>query len=682
MPPPWPRFGLPVVLRTIRGKLAALVVFSVLIAMGLAVWGMLLALRLIDTNMTATPGLRTAATLSDSGAVLAVAGRAPSPGDLRLGRTALDGGRVVYGSPRLVGKTALSTMAVPVYLHAASRPRGVQIGVFDLTALARSVAFRVGAGLGAPQVPVLVNPQGDILYDRHLQGLGRPVRNRRALAAFLARRGSGPVYVGEFYAPIAGDRLIGVFDPVLQTGFPLYILTGEAVPPVNRTLPLLLALAAVAVGAVALRLGGYRLTRPIQEAVAAARAYGQGNLSARIPPQRDAEFRDLVAAFNDAVAARSEGFRVEEALADSQEKLTQAQPEEAVLRVVGEGTCCILDARVVMVLTPDAEETLVPRAVRGEAAKFADGMRVRTRPGFPDAAFPCAVAYREGRFLSLNVDPPYPEGVDFNPMREQAAAYGLTRIMSFPLTYQGQSLGAMNCFLERREEASAAAREAVEALAMTATAALHGIALREETMLAMAASLEARDDETQEHALRVALSAERLAAPMGISDPEELQRLRWGALLHDVGKIGLPDGVLKKPGPLTREEWRLVHQHPLTGFELVRRLDFLGDARQIVLSHHERWDGHGYPQGLREEEIPLAARIFAVADSFDAITSNRPYRTARDYEAAREELDQGAGSQFDPRVVEAFLTISRTEWEELRRQAAAGSRFRRAYAAG
>ena len=303
---------------------------------------------------------------------------------------------------------------------------------------------------------------------------------------------------------------------------------------------------------------------------------------------------------------------MEELLAGAQEQLAQAQSEEAVLRVVGEGTCSILGARAVLVLTPDATQALVPRAVCGEAADFARGMRVPTQPQFPESVFPCAVVYREGRFLSLSVDPPYPEGVDFGPMRERAASFGLARIMSFPLSYHGKALGAMNCVLGSGAEPSAAAREAVETLGMAATAALHGIALREETMLAMAAALEARDDETQEHALRVALYAERLARELGVDDPEELQRLRWGALLHDVGKIGLSDAVLRKPGPLTGEEGREVRRHPEIAYRLVAHLDFLGDARQIVLSHHERWDGHGYPRGLREEEIPLPTRIFSV----------------------------------------------------------------------
>ncbi len=197
-------------------------------------------------------------------------------------------------------------------------------------------------------------------------------------------------------------------------------------------------------------------------------------------------------------------------------------------------------------------------------------------------------------------------------------------------------------------------------------------------MLSLAAALEARDDETETHALRVSIYSERLAEQLRVDAPETLQRLRWGALLHDVGKIGLPDAVLRKPGPLTPEEWRLVRRHPEIGHELVRRLDFLGDALNIVRFHHERYDGGGYPRGLRGEEIPLGARIFAVVDTFDAITSDRPYRRRRSYREALEEIRRAAGGQLDPTVVAAFGRVPPQEWEELRRRAEAGffSRFR------
>jgi ribonuclease P protein subunit RPR2 len=132
----------------------------------------------------------------------------------------------------------------------------------------------------------------------------------------------------------------------------------------------------------------------------------------------------------------------------------------------------------------------------------------------------------------------------------------------------------------------------------------------------------------------------------------------FGFLLHDVGKVAIPDAILHKPGPLTDEERRLMQQHPLIGAEIVRGIDFLGDAAAVVRSHHERWDGNGYPDGLAGEAIPLAARVFAVADVLDALTTDRPYRPASAIADAREMIVADAGRHFDPAAIEAFCRVS------------------------
>ncbi|HWQ24805.1 MAG TPA: HD-GYP domain-containing protein [Gaiellaceae bacterium] len=145
------------------------------------------------------------------------------------------------------------------------------------------------------------------------------------------------------------------------------------------------------------------------------------------------------------------------------------------------------------------------------------------------------------------------------------------------------------------------------------------------------------------------------------------RELRYGFLLHDIGKIGVPDAILLKPGPLTRAEMKRLEQHTTLGEQLVSSIPFLsGVARQVIAHHHERWDGRGYPAGLKGEEIPLAARIFAVADAFDAITSDRPYRGASSLEVALTELQRHAGSQFDPAMVEAFVPLAGSLFERLR----------------
>ena len=177
------------------------------------------------------------------------------------------------------------------------------------------------------------------------------------------------------------------------------------------------------------------------------------------------------------------------------------------------------------------------------------------------------------------------------------------------------------------------------------------------TVRALAAALELRDDETGGHAERVTELALELAAsidPGLLDDPE----LEYGFLLHDLGKIGVPDSILLKPGPLTRREQETMRDHPILGERIVARVPFLrGTARHVVASHHEHWDGAGYPRRLRGEQIPRAARIFAVADAFDAMTNDRPYRAARKAELALAEIERCEGTQFEPVVVEAFLSL-------------------------
>lgn len=177
------------------------------------------------------------------------------------------------------------------------------------------------------------------------------------------------------------------------------------------------------------------------------------------------------------------------------------------------------------------------------------------------------------------------------------------------------------------------------------------------TVEALAAALELRDDETGGHARRVtryALELTRVVDPALAQEPE----LRYGFLLHDIGKIGVPDSILLKPGPLSPDERKRLEEHITLGEHLVSGIPFLAHlAREVIAYHHERWDGLGYVRGLRGDEIPLSARIFAVADSFDAMTSDRPYRAALPVEQALTEIGGMAGSQFDPLVVQAFVTI-------------------------
>jgi putative nucleotidyltransferase with HDIG domain len=185
------------------------------------------------------------------------------------------------------------------------------------------------------------------------------------------------------------------------------------------------------------------------------------------------------------------------------------------------------------------------------------------------------------------------------------------------------------------------------------------------TVRALCNAVEARDAYTGKHAERVAAYGMEIAkvldAPFS-EDPE----VEFGFLLHDVGKVAVPDSILWKPEPLTPAERTLMERHPLVGWEILREIDFLGEAKLVVRHHHERWDGRGYPDGLAGELIPLSARVFAVADVLDALTTVRPYRAPSEMIEARAMIEESAGTQFDPEVVDAFLEIPRERLERIR----------------
>jgi len=187
------------------------------------------------------------------------------------------------------------------------------------------------------------------------------------------------------------------------------------------------------------------------------------------------------------------------------------------------------------------------------------------------------------------------------------------------------------------------------------------------TLKALTAALETRDSETHGHSERVVTYSLRLGREYGL-DQRQMKALEFGSLLHDIGKIGVPDSILRKPAKLTDEEWVRMREHPVHGQQILRGIQFLEGAARVVAQHHEKWDGSGYPRGLQTEQIDMCARIFSVADAFDAMTSDRVYRRGKSYEAAAQELDDWAGKQFDPRVVEAFHRVPRTDWEELHQQ--------------
>lgn len=187
----------------------------------------------------------------------------------------------------------------------------------------------------------------------------------------------------------------------------------------------------------------------------------------------------------------------------------------------------------------------------------------------------------------------------------------------------------------------------------------------ESTLEAMITALDYRDNETMGHSRRVVEYAIIVARTMGIVEPE-LSWIRRGAILHDVGKIGVGDAILRKPGKLDAAEWEEMKRHPEMGYRMLKHIRFLAPALDIVHCHQERWDGSGYPRGLAGAAIPLGARIFAAVDTFDAMTSDRPYRAAMSIQAARDEIRKFSGIQFDPDVAAAFLSIDEAVWLDIR----------------
>jgi hypothetical protein len=178
----------------------------------------------------------------------------------------------------------------------------------------------------------------------------------------------------------------------------------------------------------------------------------------------------------------------------------------------------------------------------------------------------------------------------------------------------------------------------------------------ETTLVGWSRALELRDKETEGHTQRVTELTLRLASAAGFSE-EELMHIRRGALLHDIGKLGVPDEILYKPGSLTDEEWKAMRQHPQFAYDLLLPILYLQPALAIPHHHHEKWDGSGYPDGLKGREIPLEARIFAIVDVYDALTSVRPYREAWSKEKALEKIHQDSGTHFDPEMVELFINV-------------------------
>jgi len=276
----------------------------------------------------------------------------------------------------------------------------------------------------------------------------------------------------------------------------------------------------------------------------------------------------------------------------------------------------------------------------------------------------------------ISVDHPELPVVMFSAVRDIHVATNAFRRGAFDYLIkpferlQLESVVARAAEHRRHLRQSTAYRQHLEEMISTRTSRLRAIMQDLErsydiTIGAMGDALDLRDQETEGHSKRVTAYTIELARAFGVS-PDELRIIARGAFLHDIGKIATPDAILLKPGRLDEAETTVMREHCQQGYEMLRKIPFLRDVAEIVYAHQESFDGTGYPRGLKGTEIPLGARIFAIADTLDAMTSDRPYRKGTSFAAARSEILRCSGTQFDPAIVEVFLQIPDEHWSNIR----------------
>jgi HD-GYP domain-containing protein (c-di-GMP phosphodiesterase class II) len=320
-----------------------------------------------------------------------------------------------------------------------------------------------------------------------------------------------------------------------------------------------------------------------------------------------------------------------------------------------------VDASTILLLNNDTQvlEYVVSKGFRSNALKY-----TRLKMGESNAG----ISARERRIVSIPDLTQKPEGF------EQSKLFNEENFISYfavPLVAKGQLLGVLELFHRNFLGSDSEWLEFLKTIASQAANAIDNAVLFDRlqksnlnltlaydtTIEGWSHAMDMRDSETEGHSRRVTEVTVRIAQKFGIAD-EELVHIRRGALLHDLGKIGIPDSILLKPGKLTDEEWKIMKHHPEYAYALLHKIDYLKPALDIPYFHHEKWDGTGYPKGLKGMEIPLAARIFAVVDVWDALRADRPYRSAWPKEKVLEHIRSDAGTHFDPTVVETFLKLS------------------------
>ena len=336
------------------------------------------------------------------------------------------------------------------------------------------------------------------------------------------------------------------------------------------------------------------------------------------------------------------------------EQLVTLKTLEDTLQAVVDFVASSLDAERVSIMLRDGDR-LVIRAARGVPEDVIASTSLPLGAGIAGKVFATGVPLHVSDAAELDIE---------TEVDSSSLVFSSVPLLIAPMTVAEKPIGVINV-TDRRSD-KPLARGEMMFLSHTASAAAIAISNHLEheqkelanfdTIRSLALAVEAKDNYTRGHSERVAMLSVMTADALGL-EPEEIERLERAAIMHDVGKIGVPEEVLQKPGALSFEEYEQIRLHPVLGERIVSQLTFMAACLPIIRGHHERIDGRGYPDRLKGEQIPLGARIIAIADAYDAITSERPYRPAQSREAAVEELRRGAGTQFDPQCLEAFLNM-------------------------
>ncbi|RJQ43237.1 MAG: GAF domain-containing protein [Gaiellales bacterium] len=338
---------------------------------------------------------------------------------------------------------------------------------------------------------------------------------------------------------------------------------------------------------------------------------------------------------------------------------------QEVVSVVAKRVGALFNAQYASVFMPDDSEHFLNIVASYKlSAEYVWTINKKRR--MPIGVGPVGMAYAEGRPFTIS---DIETDGDYELWKNVASVQNYASLIALPLISKGQRIGVICIYFTQPREFSAGEVSLLTTIANEAAIAIENARIYENlqdafvgTIRSLAETIDAKDSYTRGHSERVSLYAEAIARGLGINGPE-LQTIRYAGYLHDVGKIGIPDSILTKPGKLTGEEFAVIKKHPVLSERILRPVNFPFPVQAIVRHHHERYDGKGYPDALCQEEIPLGARILFVADAYEAMTSDRPYRKALSNRMALEELMRNRGTQFDSRVVEVFARIIGTEEE-------------------